>query len=184
MDRAYVCMKLSEYPPGGLIFCLFPAFVAYILTASSDSPCYSYQLDQSALRVVGGIFHFYSNFNRTFCKQVVETLIRHRVLLCLIYRCFMFLCPRFIEYTPRHVDYLRCWIVWDRLRKWDTRNNQILAIIMIRHVAYTSGITDYRKKSSICDFAGVVHSAVACMRDWLLRMLSVNQAFCESLYLY
>ena len=43
---------------------------AHILTASSDSSRYSYQLDQSALRVVGGIFHFFfSNFNRTFCKS-------------------------------------------------------------------------------------------------------------------
>ena len=24
--------------------------------------------------------HFYSNFNRTFCKQFVETLIKHRIL--------------------------------------------------------------------------------------------------------
>ena len=42
-----------------------------------------YKLDQSitALWVVGCILHFYSNFNRTFCKQTVETLIRRRVLL-------------------------------------------------------------------------------------------------------
>ena len=32
------------------------------------------------LGVSGGIFHFYSNFNRLFCKQIVETLIRHRDL--------------------------------------------------------------------------------------------------------
>ena len=32
------------------------------------------------LGVLGGIFHCYSNFNRTFCKQTVETLIRpHRM---------------------------------------------------------------------------------------------------------
>ena len=33
-----------------------------------------YQLEQSTsvLRVVGGILHFYSNFNRTFCKQTVR----------------------------------------------------------------------------------------------------------------
>ena len=36
-----------------------------------------YQLKQfiSVLRDVGGIFHFYSNFNRKLCKQTVETLI-------------------------------------------------------------------------------------------------------------
>ena len=32
------------------------------------------------LEVLGGIFHFYSNSNRTFCKQTLETLIRRRVL--------------------------------------------------------------------------------------------------------
>ena len=26
--------------------------------------------------LLGGILHFYSNFNRTFCKQTVEILIR------------------------------------------------------------------------------------------------------------
>ena len=42
----------------------------------------SYQLDQSisVLRILGGIFHFYSNFNLSLCKQTVETLIRRRVL--------------------------------------------------------------------------------------------------------
>ena len=41
--------------------------------------CHCYQFDQpiSVLRVVGGIFHFYSNLDRTICKQTVEFLIRH-----------------------------------------------------------------------------------------------------------
>ena len=30
--------------------------------------------------MLGGIFHFYSNLNRTFCKQTVEILIRRCVL--------------------------------------------------------------------------------------------------------
>ena len=34
---------------------------------------------------VGSIFHFYSNFNRIFCKPIVETLIRRRVLRRLIW---------------------------------------------------------------------------------------------------
>ena len=43
----------------------------------------SHQLDQSnsALRVFGGIFQFYSNFNRTLCKQTVDTLIRRRRII-------------------------------------------------------------------------------------------------------
>ena len=34
---------------------------------------------------LGGIFHFYSNFHRTFCKQTVETLIRCHILWHLIW---------------------------------------------------------------------------------------------------
>ena len=30
--------------------------------------------------LLGGIFHFHSNFDRTFCRQTVETLIRRHVL--------------------------------------------------------------------------------------------------------
>ena len=29
------------------------------------------------LGLLGGIFHFYSNFERDFCKQTMENLIRH-----------------------------------------------------------------------------------------------------------
>ena len=38
-------------------------------------------------------FHIYSNFNRTFCKQTVETLIRRRILGRLIWVCTICLCP-------------------------------------------------------------------------------------------
>ena len=73
--------------------------------------CYShsYELYQSifVLRDVGCILHFYSNFNRAFCKKTVDTLIRscalvwfcthkkdarliwvYRVLLTNLERCF------------------------------------------------------------------------------------------------
>ena len=43
--------------------------------------------------ILGGIFHFYSNFNRTFCKQTVETLIRRRVLRRPIFVCTVCICP-------------------------------------------------------------------------------------------
>ena len=43
--------------------------------------------------LMGGIFHFYSNFNRTFCKQTVETLIRHSVMRRLMWVCIVCLCP-------------------------------------------------------------------------------------------
>ena len=48
---------------------------------------HSSQLDQSifVLRGVGWHFSFLFKFNRTFCKQTVDTLIRRRVLLCLIW---------------------------------------------------------------------------------------------------
>ena len=41
----------------------------------------------------GGIFYFYSNFNGIFCKQIVETLVRRRVLWRLIWVCTVCLCP-------------------------------------------------------------------------------------------
>ena len=55
-----------------------------------------YQLEQSisVLRDVGCFFlHFSSNFNRTFYKQIVETLVRRRVLWRLIWICTVCLCP-------------------------------------------------------------------------------------------
>ena len=44
-------------------------------------------------RVVKLYFHIYQNADRTFCKQTVETLIRHRILRCLIWVCTVCLCP-------------------------------------------------------------------------------------------
>ena len=41
----------------------------------------------------GGIFHLYSNFDKTFCKQTMETLIRRRVMRCLIWACTNGPCP-------------------------------------------------------------------------------------------
>ena len=43
--------------------------------------------------MLGGIFHFYSSFNRKLCKQTVETLIRGRILWRLIWVCTICLCP-------------------------------------------------------------------------------------------
>ena len=37
--------------------------------------------------LLGGIFHFYSDFKRNFCKQIVENLIRRHVLRRLILFC-------------------------------------------------------------------------------------------------
>ena len=46
-----------------------------------------YQVGQpvSVFRVVGGIFHFYSNLDRTTYKQTVETLIRRHKMRRLIW---------------------------------------------------------------------------------------------------
>ena len=43
--------------------------------------------------VLSGIYHFYSNFKRNFCKQTVENLIRCRVLRRLIWFCTVCRCP-------------------------------------------------------------------------------------------
>ena len=39
------------------------------------------------------IFHFYSNFQRKFCKQTVENLIRRCIVLRLIWFCTVCRCP-------------------------------------------------------------------------------------------
>ena len=41
---------------------------------------------------LGIIFHFYSNYNRTFCKQAVETQIGRHPLSRLIWVCTFCLC--------------------------------------------------------------------------------------------
>ena len=51
------------------------------------SHCYQLDLSIFVLRVFDGIFHCYSNLDRTIYKQTVETLIRRRVLRCLIWIC-------------------------------------------------------------------------------------------------
>ena len=43
--------------------------------------------------LLGCIFHFYQNSNRTLCKQTVEPMIRHHVQPCLIWVCTVYLCP-------------------------------------------------------------------------------------------
>ena len=43
--------------------------------------------------MLGGIFHFYSKINRTFCKQTVETLIRRGILWRLVWVCIVCLRP-------------------------------------------------------------------------------------------
>ena len=56
----------------------------------------SYQLDQS-ISVLKScwevLFIFIQILIRAFCKQTVETLIRHRILWCLIWVCTVCLCP-------------------------------------------------------------------------------------------
>ena len=53
-----------------------------------------YQLDQSisVLRGFGRYFLFLLYFYRTICKQIVETLVRRRVLRRLIWACTVWLC--------------------------------------------------------------------------------------------
>ena len=43
--------------------------------------------------LLGGILHFHSNFNRTFCMQTVETLIRRHIMWRLIWVYAVSLCP-------------------------------------------------------------------------------------------
>ena len=54
-----------------------------------------YQMEHSisVLRDIWWYFHLYSNFNRTFYKQTVETLIRRHVLWRLIWVSTVCICP-------------------------------------------------------------------------------------------
>ena len=58
---------------------------------SPNGISHCYQLDQSisVLRLLDGIFLFYSNsnFKRNFCKQTAENLIRRHILWRLIWMC-------------------------------------------------------------------------------------------------
>ena len=45
------------------------------------------------LGLLGGIFHFFSNFKRNFCKQTVENMIRRHTLWHLIWFCTVCRCP-------------------------------------------------------------------------------------------
>ena len=65
--------------------------------------------------LLGGIFHYYSNFNRMFriiCKQIVENLIRHRILWCLIWFHTVCLCltKRTLGLHGLTLIQLPCWI--------------------------------------------------------------------------
>ena len=60
MEESIQHNSVNPFNPNGL---------AYPISRTSPFPF---------LGFLGGIFHFYSNFNSKFCKQTVETLIRCR----------------------------------------------------------------------------------------------------------
>ena len=41
----------------------------------------------SFLELTGSSFIFYQNLNRTFCKQILKTMVRCHIMLCLISVC-------------------------------------------------------------------------------------------------
>ena len=45
------------------------------------------------VRLLGVIFHFYSNFKRIICRQTVENLIQRHIMWRLIWICSVCLCP-------------------------------------------------------------------------------------------
>ena len=56
---------------------------------------FAYQLNEfiSNLGLLGGIFHVYSNFKRNFGKNIMDNLIRRRVLRRLIWVCTVLSMP-------------------------------------------------------------------------------------------
>ena len=71
-----VCKVLKIFQHGKYL-------VAYVLNPfkpNEVSHCYQLEQPLSVSIDVGGIFYFYSNANRTFCKQTAEMLIRRSIL--------------------------------------------------------------------------------------------------------
>ena len=53
------------------------------------------------LGVLGIIFHFYSNSNRKFCEQTLETMIKRHILQRWICVCAVCLCPQALKYLKK-----------------------------------------------------------------------------------
>ena len=77
--------------------------------------------------LLGGNFRFYSKFERQFCRQTVETLIRRSVLLRLIWVCTICTCPTKrtlglygFEHILVHVHVV-LFFDFDNLSDWDVR---------------------------------------------------------------
>ena len=66
------------------------------------------------LELLGGIFHFYSNFKRHVCKQTVENLIRRRILWHLIWFCTVCQCPtkRLLGFNGLKCQNLMSWLIF------------------------------------------------------------------------
>ena len=67
------------------------------------------------LGLLGGILYFYSNFDRTLCKQTVEILIRRRILGRLIWVCSVCLCPQNLDARLKWVSFEQSTIKLDCL---------------------------------------------------------------------
>ena len=62
------------------------------------------------LELLGGIFHFYSNFKRKFCLQTVENLIRRHILRRLIWFYTVCRCPT--KRTLGLYGLIECFVNW------------------------------------------------------------------------
>ena len=100
--RMLVCaFVFSHKPPQTKAHVVLPIYPFMPDPFMPNGVSHCYELDESIsnFRVVGGIFHFNSNFKRNFCKQTVENLIRRRILRRLIWFCTVCRCP-----TKRALD--------------------------------------------------------------------------------
>ena len=91
-----VAKKVTKYSSRCVVVMCFPGVSFCFLTHLSqmDLPSVIRRKGPfSNIGVLRGIFHFYSNFDRTFCKHTVETLIRRRILRRLICVCTVCQCP-------------------------------------------------------------------------------------------
>ena len=71
---------------GSALFDFVPkdAMLKWVIIKTSSFPI---------LRVLGGIFHFFTNSLELSCKQTIKSLFRQRIMRCLIGVCTVCLCP-------------------------------------------------------------------------------------------
>ena len=86
-------LLFNERIPGNVILILSNTYILITYLSRMEFPFLINLTSPFPWLQLDGIFHFYSNLDRTVCKQTVETLIRRRIVWRLIWVCTVCLCP-------------------------------------------------------------------------------------------